>query len=214
MRGFCRKQAPVLENRLQNKDEVVFVTSFSGVNFLYNTIPTQYDFAKFIMSDEPGAKYCNEMLFSHTCCGYIDIDCKESLLSLGFESESGFIQLINEFIKRCYLKYLKVDLKNKHIHWSSSCRPEKLVSYHVILKNPDYYWHKDDRKNLKEFMKQVTYDSLEETGFHTYEEKDNAITKLSIFDDKVYTKNRIFRCLGCLKVDSDVPFMPLTKKKD
>ena len=140
MRGFCRKQSPVLENRESNRDEVVFATSIDGVPFLYNSMATQFDFAAYIMSNKPGARYCNELLYSHVCAGYFDIDCKDTLCSLGFEERYKFVDTVNTFLKNCYMKYMSLELKTKHFYWSCSSRPEKCVSYHIIVKNPDYYF--------------------------------------------------------------------------
>jgi len=184
MNGFCRTQAPILQNRKQNNDDVVFVTSIEGTNFLYNTLPFQYDLAKFIMSGQPGAKYCNELLYGHTCAGWFDIDSTETLETLGFSSEAEFIEKIREFLKESYEKYLGVQLKNKHMHFSCGTRKGK-TSYHVIVHHPDYFWNVRTRVQLKAFVKQMANDSLEIHGFYTYVTKETEIYKTSIFDTQV-----------------------------
>ena len=135
MQGFCRTQAPVLQSRQQNKDEVVFVTSIGTTQFLYNTFPTQFDLAQFIMSDHPGAKYCNELLYGHTCVGYYDIDSTETLESLGFSSETEFIEKVTEFFKTNYKKYVGIELKNKHIYSIKLIFWGNKYEKHIYLRN-------------------------------------------------------------------------------
>ena len=207
--GFHSRQDPVLDTRLRNQDEVVFRTSIHG-RFQYNCCPTLTDYARYIMSSDEGAKYCNELLYGHTHAGWFDIDSPHTLHQLGHTTQDEFIRVAGDFIIREYREHLGVTVQPKHMRWMCSSRPGK-TSFHVIVQHPDYFWHVDDRsKGFRAFLQQVGSDSLEVPGLHFLEHNsvNNTYEQKSVFDTKLATKNRQFRSVFCSKPDTDVPFQP------
>ena len=208
---FHKKQKSCLELALQNEDEVVCGIENTGQGYRYCCFATQESFAAFLLSDHPESKYANEMLTRATV-SYFDIDAKCSLKQLQWETKKALLDSVTKFIKECFKKYLNIALKKKDFKWSDSTRPEK-VSFHLVIQHSDFYWKVEHRTELKHFVQQIRKDSLKHFGMYTYKEQNGSLIKESIFDPKVYSKNRLFRCLGCAKRENDICLKPVNKKK-
>ncbi len=200
-----RKQKDAFEYRQQNSHEVVFGIQNAGGTYEYNTSETQEVFASYLMDK----RYCNECLWTHTK-SFLDLDAYTSLEDLGF-TKKAFMQKFSLFLQESYSRYLGIKVLKKHIFWSSSCRPEK-VSFHIVINHPNHYWHVEDRKNMKTFMKQLVRDSLKTEGFYVFQKEKTEFKKVSLVDLNVYSKNRLLRCVGQCKRGVDVELQPLNKK--
>ena len=199
-----KKQKEAFAYRLKKAHEVVYGIQNAGGTYEYNTCETQEDFANYLLDN----RYCNECLWTHTK-SYLDLDAYTSLEDLGF-TQKAFMQKFNVFLQDSYSKYLGIKVLKKHIFWSSSCRAEK-VSFHIVINHPTHYWHVEDRKHMKTFMKQLVRDSLKIEGFYVFEKAETEFKKISILDLAVYIKNRLFRSVGQCKRGVDVELQPLNK---
>ncbi len=139
---FFPKQNQCLEARATSGDEIVFQTLIQGSR-RYTSLPTKDHYARFLLSGQHGADYCNELLFSD-CHSFLDLDCPSTLEQLGWESEAAFIQAFNALLITCFEKHLTVSLKPNDILWSCSTRPGK-TSYHIKI-NCEHYWTPEQRK--------------------------------------------------------------------
>jgi len=205
MYPFFKRQNGAFEYREQNAHEVVFAKQNAGGTYEYTTCETHEAFATLLLE----SRYNNEMLWSHTK-SYLDLDAYTTLEDLGF-SQKAFMQKFNVFLQECYAKLLGIKVLKKHIFWSSSCRPEK-VSYHIVISHPSHYWHVEDRKHMKTFMKELVQESFKIEGFYTLQKVGTVFKKVSLIDLAVYSKNRLFRCVGQCKRGVDVELKPLNKK--
>jgi len=201
---FTKRQKPCLESAKRNKDQVVFAKQ-TTTGYQYGSFSTQEQYADYILA---GNTHCNEHLQETQTHTYLDIDCKASLEKLGFTKDE-FIQEFSKFLIEKFEKYLKIKVKKKQLRWSDSCRPEK-TSFHLIVNLEDYYW--SDREQLKSFVTKIAEESLFHKGFYTYHEKDNTYVQESIIDLKVYTKNRLFRTVGCSKIENNIVLKPWKKR--
>jgi len=201
---FHKRQAPCLESAERNEDQVVFARELSNGGYEYASFSTQEQYANFILE---GNTHCNELLRDATHC-YLDIDCPCSLGELGF-SKDEFVTEFSKFIQECFEKYLNIKVKKKQLRWSDSCRETK-TSFHLVVSLNDYYWR--DREQLKHFVEKIRENSLYRRGFYTFVEKNNAYYQESVIDPKVYTRNRLFRTVGCCKIMNGIQLAPYKKK--
>ncbi len=198
-----RKQLLAFQHRHKNQHEIVFGLQSPSGKYSYSTSENSEVFAGLLLTDT----YCNELLWTHTK-SYLDLDSKTTLSDLGL-SEAQFVDKFNAFLQTSYMKYLGITVLKKHIFWTSSCRKEKL-SFHIVINHPDNYWHVSDRgSSMKSFFKQLVSDSLTEEGLHVFQQTDTEYKKVSLIDLAVYSKNRLFRCIGQSKRQVDVPLRPL-----
>lgn len=200
---FFRRQKACLEHRKTCQDQIVFCTFIDGVR-QYGTLPDHDAYAAFILSRAPGAKFCNELLWSHTAT-YIDIDSTQTLGQLGFASETDFQEQFCDLLKDCFAKYLNAEIGPGDLFWSCSTREGK-TSYHVKVNSSSFYWPVDARKTMKNFFKLVNTCCLNTKGFHYYEQNGDILKQTSILDISVYSANRCLRSLGCCKPGIPTPF--------
>ncbi len=208
--SFTKTQAPTLQAREQNSDEIV-AQLFVQNTRLYTSFSTKDEFAKFILSDEEGSDTCNELLYG-PCATYLDLDCPLQLSELGYASVPEFVEKFDAFLILAYKKHLGVDLSRNQILWCTSCRPEK-TSFHIVIKHPDFCWPaKMIKPHLRRFMKILASETLEVPGFHYLSETPitgNEIRMLSIIDSAIYHLNRCFRTLHSRKPGQQVRFQPM-----
>ena len=204
---FTKRQKPCLELAEKNQDQVVFGRELSNGGYEYGSFSTPEEYANYILQ---GNLNCNECLrdADFPTNTYFDIDSGASLKQLGFTKDE-FIQEFSKFIQEQFLKNLKIKVKKKQLRWSDSCRETK-TSFHLVIALDDWYWA--DREQLKYFVTKVREASLFRKGFYTFIERDNAYHQESIIDFKVYTKNRLFRTVGCSKILNGVLLKPWKKK--
>lgn len=203
---FFRKQKDCLEQRGVAKDAIVFCTFIDGVRH-YSSVADHDQYARYILSDEPGSDYANELLWSDTH-SYCDLDCPNTLKELGF-TQDQFIEAFSALLVRSFDKHLGVTITPNDCIWSTSSRPGK-TSYHVKVVSNVFYWPVSSRKtSMKTFWRLVNEDCLNTKGFHFYQENDESIEQLSILDLSVYSANRCFRSLNCKKFGMDVRFTPI-----
>ena len=203
---FFPKQNQCLEARATSGDEIVFQTFIQGSR-RYTSLPTKDHYARFLLSGQHGADYCNELLFSD-CHSFLDLDCPSTLEQLGWESEAAFIQAFNDLLITCFEKHLTVSLKPNDILWSCSTRPGK-TSYHIKI-NCEHYWTPEQRKgDMKDFFKLVNSDCINTSGFHFLEQDADQVRLNSIVDLSVYSANRCIRSTNCMKPDYNVRFAPV-----
>ena len=203
---FFRKQKDCLEQRAIAKDAVVFCTFIEGQRH-YSSVADLDQYAAFILSDSPGASYCNELLWSDTH-SYCDLDCPNTLRELGF-TQDEFVEAFSALLVRSFATHLGVSITPNDCIWSTSTRPGK-TSFHVKIASNAFYWPVSQRKtSMKTFWCLVNEDCLNTKGFHFYEEVDSRLEQHSILDLSVYSSNRCFRSLNCKKFGIEVPFTPL-----
>ena len=194
---FFRTQSDMFEHAEQNQDQVLCAVELNGRGYKYTSFATQEAYADFILSGNDG-DFCNEMLRDATS-SYFDIDSPSSLQSLGFTGQKQFLDKYTKAIQSAFKRYFNVKVKKKEFFWSESCRPGK-TSFHCKVDHGDYYWHKDDRKELKQFVLHMSKELLYEPGFYYFEQsEDGSYTQKSTFDSLVYSKNRLFRSVSCRK---------------
>ena len=201
---FYRRQQEAFDNR--GDAEVVFCTFLHGSR-AYGLCPTLDSYAEFILSDEPAAKYCNELLWSH-CTTYVDLDSTVSLEELGWSSPGEFTAAFSRVLVDAFAKHLKVVVTPADLLWSCSTRPGK-VSYHIKVVCNSHCWLRKDRRQMKLFFQQVDVVCQNTKGLHWWVTRDGRSTLETVLDLSVYSNNRCFRSLGCSKPDSGVPFLPL-----
>ncbi len=199
------QQNVMISERKTSADEMCFQTFLQGQRF-YSCLPDKDEFAKFILSDESGSTFCNELLWSDTY-GYLDLDCPYTLQEMGFSSENTFITAFSNILISSHKELLGVELRPSDILWSCSTRPNK-TSYHIKIAAP-YFWKVEDRALMKEFFRHINQICLETEGFHFFGNDNKKVKKFSILDLSVYSTNRCFRAVGCSKPDSDVKFTPI-----
>ncbi len=94
--SFTKTQAPTLENREINNDQIVAQLFVQGTR-LYTSFPTKDDLARFILSSETGADTSNELLWTD-CATFFDLDCPLQLSELGFQSVAEFVERFNALL--------------------------------------------------------------------------------------------------------------------
>ena len=204
--SMFRKQKDALNQRAIAKDAIVFSTFIEGIR-QYSSVADHDEYARYIMSDEPGSDYCNELLWGDTH-SYCDLDCPNTLKQLGFTQEE-FVQAFSALLVESFDKHLGVSITPNDCIWSCSTRVGK-TSYHVKIASNAFYWPVSQRKtSMKTFWQLVNQDCLNTKGFHFYKESEDDIEQLSILDLSVYSANRCFRSLNCKKFGMDVRFLPL-----
>ena len=191
------KQQPCLDQRSVSGDQICFCTFVEGRR-MYGSVPDQDCYARFLLSEEAGAPFSNELLWSDTHT-YIDLDAPCTLAELGHTLES-FIEAFNELLIDQFAKHLEVVIKPSQIIWSNGSRPEK-TSFHIKVAC-DHYWPVAERPKMKDFFRLVNQQCLSTKGFHFYTTVDDLLQLNSILDLSVYSANRCFRSLGCRKPDS------------
>ena len=197
------KQQPCLDQREVSGDQICFCTFVEGKR-MYGSVPDQDCYARFLLSEQAGAPFSNELLWSDTHT-YIDLDAPCTLAELGHTLES-FIEAFNELLIDQFAKHLEVAIRPSQIIWSNGSRPEK-TSFHIKVAC-DHYWPVAERPKMKDFFRLVNQQCLETKGFHFYTTVDDLLQLNSILDLSVYSSNRCFRSLGCRKPDSS-PLAPI-----
>jgi hypothetical protein len=200
-----KRQAPCLESAQRNDDHVVFARELVSGGYEYTSLSTQEQYANYILG---GNTHCNEHLCQKPTHTYLDIESPCSLSMLGL-SKDEFITEFSKFIQEQFSKLLGIKVKKKQLRWSDSCRETK-TSFHLVVALDDYYWA--DRAQLKHFINKISEASLLHRGFYTFVEKNNAYTQESAIDLQVYTKNRLFRTVGCSKIENGIPLAPYKKR--
>ena len=204
--SFCKMWYPqqklALQSQSKTGDKIVFATFVEGERF-FSTLPDKDEFAKFILSGDPGSTYCMELLYG-SCFGYCDLDSTASLSELGL-TEEQFVATFNAVLQKCYKEKLDIDLQTIDISWTRSTRPGKM-SYHVRI-GGSHYW--DDRKEMKEFFEYVNSCCCTTSGLHFYLEEKGKVVLHSVLDMAVYSKNRCMRATGCRKPAYPVCFLPI-----
>ena len=207
---FFKTQAAAFEHSQQNNDMVVCGIQNANRTYKYTSFSNQETYADFILSPHQDSKFVNEMLRGHTNT-YLDIDTKCSLAELGFESTKEFVSVFSKFLQDVFKRYFDIKVKKKELLWSNSSRAGK-TSFHCVVALSSWYWHMDDRKELKNFMTAVANETLWKRGFYFFEETNGTYVQNSVIDMQVYSKNRLFRSLGCRKHCSDVCLKPVKGK--
>ncbi|HIB92462.1 TPA: hypothetical protein EYO57_35665 [Candidatus Poribacteria bacterium] len=204
--SFFRKQKDCLEQRTIAKDAIVFCTFIEGIRH-YSSVADHDEYARYILSEESGSDFCNELLWSDTH-SYCDLDCPHTLQALGF-TQTEFVEAFSDLLVSSFDKHLGVAITPNDCIWSCSTREGK-TSYHVKISSNAYYWPVSQRKtSMKTFWRLVNEDCLNTKGFHFYQENEDDIEQLSILDLSVCSANRCFRSLNCKKFGIDVRFLPL-----
>jgi hypothetical protein len=193
------KQQPCLDQRLVSEDQICFCTFVEGRR-MYGSVPDPDCYARFLLSEEAGANFSNELLWSDTHT-YVDLDAPCTLEELGCTLE-GFMEAFNELLIDQFAKHLGVAIRVSDILWSNGTRPGK-TSFHIKI-SCDHYWPAADRPKMKDFFRLVNQQCLVTNGFHFYTTVDDRLQLNSILDLSVYSANRCFRSLGCRKPDSTV----------
>ena len=121
------KQQPCLDQRAVSGDQICFCTFVEGKR-MYGSVPDQDCYARFLLSDQAGAPFSNELLWTDTYT-YIDLDAPCTLAELGHTLES-FIEAFNELLIDQFAKHLEVAIKPSQILWSNGSRLEK-TSFHI-----------------------------------------------------------------------------------
>jgi hypothetical protein len=199
--SMFRKQKDALDQRAIAKDAIVFCTFIEGVR-QYSSVADHDEYARYILSDEPGSDYANELLWSDTH-SYCDLDCPHTLKQLGF-TQDEFVQAFSALLVESFDKHLGVTITPNDCVWSCSTRVGK-TSFHVKISSNAFYWPVSTRKtSMKTFWQLVNQDCLNTKGFHFYKESEDDIEQISILDLSVYSANRCFRSLNCKKFGMDL----------
>ena len=200
---FYRRQQEAFDAR--GDAQVVFCTFLHG-HRAYGLCADLDAYAAFILSDEPGSKHANELLWSH-CATYVDLDSAVTLEELGWSSPKDFRNAFAAILVEAFAKHLKKEISPQDLLWSCSTRPGK-VSYHIKVVCNSHCWLRRDRRQMKLFFQQVDTVCQNTKGFHWWVTRDGRSTLETVLDMSVYSNNRCFRSLGCSKPDSGVPFLP------
>ena len=204
--SFFRKQKDALAQRETSKDSIVFCTFIDGIRH-YSSLANADQYAAYILSDRPGSDYANELLWTHTH-SYCDLDCPLGLDELGF-TQDEFITAFSALLVSSFDKHLGVTITANDCIWSCSTRVGK-TSYHVKISSNAFYWPVSQRKTtMKTFWQLVDVDCLATKGFHHLSQSEDEIEQISILDLSVYSANRCFRSLNCMKVGIDQRFLPI-----
>ncbi len=201
---------PCLESATNNQDEVVCGIQNTGAGYSFTSFATQESFVNYLLSGAPDSKFANELLCGPTL-SFFDFDAKCSLEELQWQTIKALVGFLTDFLQKSYKKYLNVTLKKKSFKWSNSTRPDK-VSLHCVIQHADFFWSAERRCELKHFVQQLSKDSLNFQGLYTYEDIQGQLVKKTIFDPKIYSRNRLFRCLGCSKRQHNVPLTPFPSR--
>lgn len=192
----------------KSTDEIV-VNTFIQDHRMYGSFADKDEFARFILSEQPGSDFCNELLWTDSY-SYCDLDCPHTLEEMGF-TEATFISEFNSILIAAHKTHLNIDLHSRDILWACSSRPQK-TSYHIKILC-DHFWPIAERKNdMKDFFKFVNDVCLSTKGFHFYTENAGKVLLQSVLDLSVYSKNRCMRAVGCRKPTYDVRFIPVGGK--
>ena len=191
------KQQPCLDQRSVSGDQICFCTFVDGRR-MYGSVPDPDCYARFLLSEEAGAPFSNELLWTDTHT-YVDLDAPCTLEELGYTLEA-FIEAFNELLIDQFAKHLGVSIRPNDILWCNGTRPGK-TSFHIKI-SCDHYWPVADRPKMKDFFRLVNQQCLATKGFHFYTTVDDLLQLNSILDLSVYSSNRCFRSLGCRKPDS------------
>ena len=209
MKTFYRTLKQAMMQREISKESVVFRSQNERGQFLFGLCHTKLDYCKFVLSNTPESRYCNEVLVSEVAT-FIDIDCPCSLEELGWESEEHFMTEFSNLLIACFKEYLGIGkLKKKNIHFSCSSRPLKPCSYHVVIASDDYFWP-NTSGDLKTFINMIVDKTFDTPGYTYMKEEKNTYQKLHIIDVAVYTPSRNMRTVSCQKhgVDSVLSTIP------
>ena len=101
---FTHTQQPTLDSRKTNNDEIVAQTMVQGRR-VYTSFATKDMYAEFILSNEEGSDYCNELLYGDVAT-YLDLDCKLPVPELGFDTLEQFITGFNDILVKVYDEFL------------------------------------------------------------------------------------------------------------
>ena len=204
---FSRTQAPVLQSRLKNQDELCAQTYIDGVR-VYTSFSTVERYVSHLLSETPESHCSAELLWGpvHT---YFDIDCEQTLSELGWKNMPEFIAKFNDLLLTCYEKYLGIIIPIDCIHWSECCR-EKKTSFHVVVENSEYFWAPVQvNRELKEFVNIVADETRKIQGLSYLKEHNGEIQMSSCIDICVYHNNRCMRSVFCSKRDGGKPLFPI-----
>ena len=148
--SMFRKQKDCLEQRAIAKDAIVFCTFIEGIRH-YSSVADHDEYACYILSEESGSDYCNELLWSHTH-SYCDLDCPHTLKALGF-TQTEFVEAFSDLLVSSFDKHLGVAITPNDCIWSCSTREGK-TSYHVKIASNAFYWPVSQRKtSMKTFWR-------------------------------------------------------------
>ena len=205
MTNLWRTQAQCFSHRETTGDHICFSTFVEGVRH-YGTCVDHDHYAEYLLSDRPGAKHANELLWTSSR-GFVDLDAPCTLQELG-KTEADFIAGFNTILIEQHAKHLGVTLKPNDLLWSCSSRPGK-TSYHITIQDSSHFWPANARATMKSFFGYVETACLDTPGYNFFTEADGQYTQRAVIDLAVYSKNRTWRSTGCSKPGVEVPFLPV-----
>ena len=205
MTNLWRTQAQCFSHRETTGDQICFSTFVEGVRH-YGTCTDHDHYAEYLLSDRPGSKHANELLWTSSR-GFVDLDAPCSLQELG-KTQQEFIDGFNQILIDCHAKHLGVQLAPNDMLWSTSSRPGK-TSFHVTILDSSHFWPATARPTMKKFFQHVETVCLNTPGYNYFSQDRDHITQRAVVDLAVYSKNRTWRSTGCRKPGIDVPFTPV-----